>query len=199
MKDKDRDRRKNKSSDHLISVYLKIKKDEHEENENDRTDVWVRSFMRACAVIYFFFILDVMIPASQIDDTIIHIEFSRTITGDGANLDDGLNNIMRGMTIMTNSGFLTTLAVTGYEEKGAKVVVGRSMLFRRVKYMYIGRYPFAITPAINFFGWAFFMPLIALFSSAYGGFFSKKLGPVLFLGAANVLFFIPFMMILFLL
>jgi hypothetical protein len=194
---RDRDRR-NKSSDHLITTYLKLKKVEQDENESDRTDVWVRSFMRFCVVVYSFFMLDVLLPSRQIKDKIVDIQFSKTISGDGINTHDGYNHLVRGMTIVTNHGFLTTLSVTGYEEKGEKVLIGQSLLFQRIKYMYIGNYPYPVTHAISFYGWAMFMPLLALFSSIYGGFFARRLGPVLFYGAANVLFFLPFMMILFL-
>jgi hypothetical protein len=195
---KDKERRKNKSSDHLISVYLKLKKDEVEENESDRTDVWIRSFLRFCAIVYGFFVIDIILPSQQIHDKIIDVKFSRTISGQVKKSNDGYNYLSKAMSIITNSGYLTTLAVTGYEKKGEKVLVGRSLLFSRVKYMFIGKYPFPVTPAINFFGWAFFMPLLAFFAGIYGGFFTKKLGPVLFLGAINVLFFIQFIMILFL-
>lgn len=199
MHKKERHRHRNRRPDHLISVYLKLKRDEQEEHEKDRLDVWVRAFLRFGAVIYFFFLIDVLLPATEWNDVITRMSTSRTISGDGKDTGDGFNHIMQGLTLHTNHGHITALAVTGQEEVGQQVVVGRSLLFKCVRYLYVGDFPKPIIPAINLFGWAVFLPLMALLTCVWGGFISRSISHTLFTGALNVLFFLPFMLILFVL
>lgn len=151
----------------LISTYLKLQQQEDADKEYDeKFNRRLKGFHVFCVILFTSFLIDGFLPLRSFPSKITGVKIitrdQKTVTPVKGDLPPVEVIVPCKIEIFTTEGNFTTSDINGYEERGAKITVEKTFLFRareRIRYNESGLYTYHY---INFHGNFIIWPLISV-------------------------------------